>query len=60
MQDKKITFDELCSMFSKEHPYLTPNNRNVGSWAKKNGFVKMRQTINNVNYCFYVRKEDVK
>lgn len=52
MQDKRITFDELCAMFSKEHPYLTPNNRNVGGWAKKKGFVKMRQTINNVNYCF--------
>lgn len=60
MQDKRISFDELCEMFAKEHPYLTPNNRNVGGWAKKNGFVKMRQTIHNVNYCFYVRKEDIK
>lgn len=60
MSKTKITFDELCEIFAKEHPYLIPNRRNVGLYAKKIGYVKMRQTINNVNHCFYVRKEDIK
>lgn len=51
-----MTFDEMAKAFVSDYPWLVPNNTNVGLYAKKNGYVKIRQMINTVMNMKYVKK----
>lgn len=52
---QEMTFDEMAKAFVSDYPWLVPNNTNVGLYAKKNGYVKIRQMINTVMTMKYVK-----
>lgn len=60
MKQEKLTFNDLAEMFVKKYPYIIPNRRNVGTFAKQAGYIKIQQMINNKTYYFYIREEDIK
>ena len=51
----EMTFDEMTEAFVADYPWLVPNNTNVGRYARKNGYVKIRQMINTVMKMKYVK-----
>lgn len=51
----EMTFDEMAEAFVADYPWLVPNNTNVGRYARKNGYVKIRQMINTVMKMKYVK-----
>lgn len=52
----EMTFDEMAAAFVEENPWFVPNNTNVGRFAKKNGYTKIKQMINKVIVMKYVKK----
>lgn len=52
----EMTFDEMAEAFTKDYPWFVPNNTNVGRYAKKNGYMKIKQMINKVIVMKYVKK----
>lgn len=51
----EMTFDEMAEAFVADYPWLVPNNTNVGRYARKNCYVKIRQMINTVMKMKYVK-----
>ncbi len=51
----EMTFDEMAKAFVADYPWLVPNNTNVGRYAKRNGYMKIRQMINTVMKMKYVK-----
>lgn len=51
----EMTFDEMAKAFVVDYPWLVPNNTNVGRYAKRNGYMKIRQMINTVMKMKYVK-----
>lgn len=51
----QMTFDEMAKAFSEDNPWLVPNNTNVGRYAKKHGYVKIKQMINRKIEMRYVK-----
>lgn len=52
----EMTFDEMAAAFVKDNPWFVPNNTNVGRYAKKHGYMKVKQMINKVIVMKYVKK----
>lgn len=53
---QEMSFDEMAAAFVESNPWFVPNNTNVGRYAKKNGYVKVKQMINKVMVMKYVKK----
>lgn len=51
----EMTFDEMAEAFVKDYPWFVPNNTNVGRYAKKNGYMKIKQMVNKVIVMKYVK-----
>lgn len=51
----QMTFDEMARAFSEDNPWLKPNNTNVGLFAKRHGYVKIKQMINRKIEIRYVK-----
>lgn len=52
----EMTFDEMAAAFVESNPWFVPNNTNVGRYAKKLGYIKVKQMINKVIVMKYVKK----
>ena len=52
----EMTFDEMATAFVEDNPWFVPNNTNVGRYAKKHGYMKVKQMINKVIVMKYVKK----
>lgn len=52
----EMTFDEMAAAFVKENPWFKPNYTNVGRFAKKHGYTKIKQMVNKVIVMRYVKK----
>lgn len=61
MDKNKIRFsqEEMAQLYAEAVPYMVPNHSNVGRFAKKQGFVRMKQVVNHKQIYFYVKKEDL-
>lgn len=53
---QEMSFDEMAAAFVENNPWFVPNNTNVGRYAKKNGYVKVKQMINKVMVMKYVKQ----
>ena len=53
---QEMSFDEMAAAFVESNPWFVPNNTNVGRYAKKNGYVKVKQMINKVMVMKYVKQ----
>lgn len=53
---QEMTFDEMAAAFVEDYPWFVPNNTNVGRYAKKHGYMKIKQMINKVIIMKYVKK----
>lgn len=51
----EMTFDEMAVAFVEDYPWFVPNNTNVGRYAKKHGYMKVKQMINKVIVTKYVK-----
>lgn len=51
----EMSFDEMAKAFVADYPWLVPNNCNVGRYAKRNGYIKVRQMIHTVMTMKYVK-----
>ena len=51
---EKMTFDEMCEVYSKNFPYFKPNRSNVGRFAKVLGYKLAKQMVNRKVYLFYI------
>ncbi|GAY31024.1 hypothetical protein E5358_05555 [Palleniella muris] len=51
----QMTFDEMAAAFAEDNPWFIPNNANVGRYAKKHGYMKIKQMINKVIVMKYVK-----
>lgn len=51
----EMTFDEMAAAFVDDYPWLVPNNSNVGRYAKRNGYMRVKQMINKVMTMKYVK-----
>lgn len=52
--------DQMAEMFVKDYPYLKPNRRAVGGYARRNGYTRLCQIENGKQVYFYVKNEHVK
>lgn len=52
----EMSFDEMAAAFVDDYPWLVPNNSNIGRYAKRNGYMKVKQMINKVIVMKYVKK----
>lgn len=50
-----MTFDEMAEALISEKPWIVPNRVNVGQFAKKNGYTRVKQMINKVTVMTYVK-----
>lgn len=50
-----MTFGEMAQAFSEDNPFLVPNNTNVGRYAKKHGYTKIKQMVNRKIEMRYVK-----
>ena len=50
-----MTFYEMAEVLLKEKPWLVPNKVNVGQFAKRNGYKRVKQMINKVIVMTYVK-----
>lgn len=50
-----MTFDEMAEVLLQERPWLVPNRVNVGQFARKNGYVRVKQVVNKVTVMTYVK-----
>ena len=54
----KMSFEEISEVFVANNPWFVPNYSNVGRFAKKLGYVRMKQMTNkHINY-FYVKSHN--
>lgn len=52
----EMSFDEMAAAFVEDNPWFRPNYTNVGRYAKKHGYTKIKQMINKVIVMKYVKK----
>lgn len=50
----KMSVDEMFEAFSFEHPEYVANQQQVGRYAKRQGYSKIKQKIQGVQTIFYV------
>lgn len=55
----QMSFAEMTEAFAEDNPWLVPNNVNVGRYAKKHGYTKIKQMINKVIVVKYVRNSNI-
>lgn len=50
-----MTFDEMAEALLQEKPWLVPNKVNVGQYAKRHGYKRVKQMVNKVIVMTYVK-----
>lgn len=59
-QDEKLkvsmTFDEMAEVFAANYPWFIPNYTNVGRYARKLGYMKVKQMVNKQIIMKYVKQ----
>lgn len=53
---KRMSHEEMYALFSEVN-VADPNPNNVGRFAKKMGYVHVKQAHNNKVYYYYVKKD---
>ncbi len=51
----EMTFDEMARAFVEDYPWFVPNNTNVGRYARRHGYMKIKQMINKEMIMKYVK-----
>lgn len=54
-----MTFDEMAQYYAERHP-LSPNNKNVGTYARAIGFIRIKQTTNGKRKYYYYNENIIK
>ena len=49
-----MSIQEMYEAFAVNHPWYTPNDQNVGRYARKMGYKLMKQRINKKQVYFYL------
>lgn len=50
-----MTFDEMAQHYAENNPLL-PNNKNVGTYARRLGFDRIKQTVSGKRKYYYYNK----
>lgn len=54
-----MTYEEMADIFVANYPYFIPNYANVGRFAKKLGYIRVKQMINKQIIRKYVKQNNL-
>lgn len=54
----RMMMDEMAAAFTAEHPELFPTKQMIGRYARRKGYTRQKQTIDNRQIYYYIKKTD--